>query len=169
MSQPFIGEVQMFAGNFAPRGWAFCQGQLLSIAQNTALFSLLGTTYGGDGSTTFGLPNLAGRVPVGPGNGPGLSTWRQGEVRGTETVTLTTAQMPNHAHVMRGSGGAATEGSPANHALAEGDEDNYAASATTTDMTATSEVGGGQPHNNLQPYLTVQFIIALEGVYPSRS
>jgi microcystin-dependent protein len=147
MSEPFIAEIRIFAGNFAPRGWAFCNGQLLPVAQNTALFSLIGTTYGGDGRTTTALPNLQGRAPMHPGRGPGLTSRRLGESGGSETVTLSTAQMPNHNHPLMASA------------------ENLVPMANE----ALPAAGGSQSHNNMQPYLAINFIIALTGLYPSRS
>lgn len=171
MSEPFIAEIRIFAGNFAPRGWAFCDGQLLPISQNTALFSLIGTTYGGDGRTTTALPNLQGRAPMHPGRGPGLTSRRLGENGGSETVTLTEAQMPNHTHIILGSG-PANSNTPAGagHATSTTVRQYHAATnlvdVAETTLTAT---GGSQPHNNLQPFLALTFIIALTGLYPSRS
>jgi microcystin-dependent protein len=173
MSEPFLAEIRIFAGNFAPRGWAFCNGQLLPIAQNTALFSLIGTTYGGDGRATTGLPNLQGRAPMHPGRGPGLTARRLGEKGGAETVTITEAQMPNHTHTLQASGRPATQDDPS--------EAQYLAPVTgatpynapnNLDAMASQALpntGGNQPHNNLQPFLTLNFIIALVGLYPSRS
>lgn len=165
---PLIGQIILFAGNFAPRGWAFCNGQLLSIAQNTALFSLLGTTYGGDGRTTFALPDLRGRVPMHAGNGPGLSYRNLGETGGTETNTLTVNQMPSHSHGLR----AATEGftdEPTNNFIANGGINGFAGvSDTAMSPQAVQPAGGGQPVNNVQPFTVVNYIIALTGIYPSR-
>jgi len=175
MSEPFIAEIRIFAGNFAPRGWAFCNGQLLPIAQNTALFSLIGTTYGGDGQSTTALPNLQGRAPMHPGRGPGLSDRRLGQQGGAEEVTLSEAQMPNHNHTMRASGQEGDRRTPAaDRALAEGIGGSPYQSNTTdnlVDMDARSlpTAGDGQAHNNMQPYLAMNFIIALVGLYPSRS
>lgn len=169
---PFIGEVQWFAGNFAPRGWAFCDGQLLSISQNTALFSILGTTYGGDGRTTFGLPDVRGRVLVHAGNGPGLSSRRLGEIGGTETVILTVNQMPNHTHTLRASGGPATSVTPNGNVLASpGRTRLYDSGAANANMNASAitSAGGNESHNNMQPYNTLNCIIALTGIYPSRN
>jgi microcystin-dependent protein len=170
---PFVAEIRMFGGNYAPRGWAFCNGQLLSISQNTALFSLLGTTYGGDGKTTFALPNLQGRVPLQPGQGPGLSLRDLGEVGGRETVTLTPAQIPAHTHQLYASTGAANTANPQGAMLAVTAADNpiYAAPGTGLELTMGPNAVGAndaQPHNNMQPYFTITFIIALEGVFPPR-
>lgn len=187
---PFIGEVKMFGGNFAPRGWAFCEGQLLAIAQNQALFSILGTTYGGDGRTTFGLPDLRGRAPIGPGQGPGLTARRLGQRSGTETNTLTVNQMPAHNHSTTTSlhayipvnteEGNEDEVNPAAGVLANNGQDNYASEATPNAyysaanpvaVSGTVQVlnnGGSQPFNNMQPWLGVYYIIALVGVFPSR-
>jgi microcystin-dependent protein len=170
MSEPFVAEIRIFAGNFAPRGWAFCNGQLLPISQNTALFSLIGTTYGGDGRVTTALPNLEGRAPMHPGRGPGLTAKRLGERGGVETVTVTEAQMPNHNHRLQGSleDGLATNAQ--DNWLGRG-TDMYLAPQNLGDMDANllPDAGGSQAHNNMQPFLTMNFIIALVGLYPSRS
>lgn len=172
MSEPFIAEIRIFAGNFAPRGWAFCDGQLLPIAQNTALFSLIGTTYGGDGRTTTALPNLQGRAPMHPGRGPGLTDRRLGQRGGVETVSLQESQMANHNHTAFGTTNSANQRTPANHLAATGGGrgtnfySNAASSGSFNELTST---GGGQAHNNLQPFLVMSFIIALVGLYPSRS
>lgn len=170
MSEPFIGEIRMFGGNFAPRGWELCNGQLLSIAANTALFSILGTTYGGDGRTTFGLPNLQGRVPMHWGNGPGLSMRVPGETGGAETVTLVATQIPAHSHALVAGTGTPTTADPAGAVLPTGSSRIYAPAGGAAAMAAASigNTGGSQPHTNMQPYQTVTFIIALEGIYPSR-
>jgi microcystin-dependent protein len=177
--EPFIGQIMMFGGNFAPRSWAFCDGQLLSISQNTALFSILGTTYGGDGRTTFGLPDLRGRVAVHAGNGPGLSPRRIGEKSGTESNSLNTNEMPAHTHTAAANcvGGAGNANTAAGN-LWSNDAGNqsatYSSATTTTEAMAANAVtlantGGGNPVNNLQPYQVVNYIIALQGVFPSRS
>jgi len=169
---PFIGEVQWFAGNFAPRGWAFCNGQLLPIAQYSALFSILGTTYGGDGRTTFALPDVRGRVIMHQGSGPGLSTRRLGERSGTETATLNVNQIPSHNHALRASSGAATEVSPTGNVLASpGRTRLYDSGTSNTNMNSSSiaNTGGNQSHNNMQPFNTLSCIIALQGIFPSRN
>ncbi len=170
MSEPFVGEIRMFAGNYAPRGWAFCDGQLLAVSQNDALFSLLGTVYGGDGRTTFGLPDLRGRVPIHPGTGPGLSPVRQGQKGGQEDVTLTVNQLPSHNHSYGASSGAAQNTAPSGTALASPTADIYANATSLAAMAGDMipRVGGGQSHTNLQPFLCINFIIALFGIYPSR-
>lgn len=176
MSEQYLGEIRMFAGNFAPRGWAFCQGQLLSIAQNTALFSILGTTYGGNGQTTFALPDLRGRLPMQPGQGPGLSSRTLGEQGGTETVTLLANQMPAHTHPLLASGNQGDQFSPegsVNAVLVDPNTQQpanlYAATPSTPmNPAAIGPAGGSQPHNNMSPFLCINFIIALEGIYPSR-
>ena len=175
MSEPFIAEIRIFAGNFAIRGWAFCNGQLLPISQNTALFSLVGTTYGGDGRTTFGLPNLQGRAPMHPGSGPGLTTRRLGERGGFTTATPTEAQMAAHTHdstSREASDEDADTSSPAGNYLAKTAGSSariYRDRGTQVAMADTSAVGGGQAHENRQPYLGLYFIIALTGLYPSRN
>ena len=171
MSEPFIAEIRIFAGTFAPRGWAFCSGQLLPISQNTALFALLGTMYGGDGVTTLGLPNLQGRAPMHPGQGPGLSSRQLGEFGGTSSVALTEATMPAHTHQLRGSTGDADSTHPEGHyygdtsAMFRPPNENLRPMADG----ALAEAGASQAHNNLQPYLVVNFIIALIGLFPSRA
>jgi microcystin-dependent protein len=162
----------MFAGNFAPRGWAFCDGQLLPVSQNTALFSILGTTYGGDGRTTVGLPNMQGNAPMHPGRGPGLTARRLGQRGGTQTVTLSEAQIPNHSHTLRVTAGPGNVPGPANTTLARAiGAKPYTASQSLVALSDKSLVaaGGSQPHNNMQPYQVINFIIALVGLYPSRS
>jgi microcystin-dependent protein len=168
MATPFIGQITLFAGNFAPRGWAFCDGQLLAISQNTALFSILGTTYGGDGRTTFALPDLRGRAPVhaGSSGGPGLTPRLLGEQGGEEAHTLIQSEMPAHAHGGRASTGDQTTNRPSGAYPARGGV--YASSQDTT--TGPGEPsGGGQPHGNMQPYLGLNYIIAMEGIFPSRN
>jgi microcystin-dependent protein len=176
MSSPFIGEIRMFAGNFAPRGWAMCNGQISAISQNTALFSLLGTTYGGDGRTTFALPNLQGRTPTQAGQGPGLTNRTLGETGGAEIVTLTTGGLPNHTHLAgasttTGSQVGPTDGVWAPSGASKGKKMYAAARGTGPAMSAQAltSAGAGQPHNNMPPYLAVNFIIALQGIYPSRN
>jgi microcystin-dependent protein len=169
-----IGEVRMFAGNFAPRSWAFTNGQILSIASNTALFSILGTMYGGNGQTTFGLPDLRSRFPIGVGQGPGLSTRSEGEVGGEETVTLLEREMPAHTHALQASSAAATHIRPQARVLAKVDPptgNNIYADAPNSAMAPESIglAGGSQPHDNMPPYLGINFIICLEGIYPSRN
>ncbi len=169
---PFLAQIVMFGGNFAPRGWAFCDGQLLSINANQALFSLLGTTYGGDGRTTFALPDLRGRVPMHPGNGPGLSSRRLGEKGGREYETLTVNQMPNHNHQIHAANKAGDDTNPTTaKAFATAGNDLYldAPQATVMQGDIVTNNGGNQPHNNVQPFECVNFIIALQGVFPSRS
>jgi len=168
--QPYIGEIRIFAGNFAPTGWELCRGQVLPIAQYDVLFNLIGTTYGGDGQATFALPNLASRVPIGQGQGPGLTYRNLGDMAGTETVTLTTQQLPAHSHDVQADLFPGSASSIANGMFARyrGSEfvygDNQGGSMAASAITAT---GGNQPHENLQPYLAVNYIIATQGVYPS--
>ena len=171
MSDPFIGEIRLFAGNFAPRNWAFCSGQILSIAQNTALFSLLGTTYGGNGQTTFALPDLRGRVPMGRGQGPGLSPRDLGEVAGAENVTLTSNQIPAHRHALRASTTAASVTTPGGALLGTTSVNSYDTASASVAMApgAIGITGGSQPHNNMAPTQTLNYIIALFGVFPSRA
>lgn len=192
MSDPFIGQIVMFAGNFAPRNWAFCDGQLLAISSNSALFSILGTTYGGDGRTTFALPDLRGRVSIHPGSGPGLSTYRLGERSGVENVTLNINQIPSHNHqatatatstaTMRAESRTGNSADPSGNMLASGPNNfrrNVAsedvamdAAMVTVETAVTPQIlnnGGSQSHTNVQPYLGVNYIIALFGIFPSRS
>jgi len=171
MSEPFVGEIRMFAGNFAPRGWAFADGQLLAVSQNDALFSLYGTIYGGDGRTTFGLPDLRGRIPLHQGTGPGLSSRRLGSKSGSEKETLTTNQLASHTHDLNANTAPATGSAPQGKVLADPtpariyDPVGQNASAATT---AIANTGGSRSHTNLMPTLCVNFIVALFGIYPSR-
>ena len=170
MSEPFIGEIRLFAGNFAPAGWALCSGQLLPISENEVLFQLIGTTYGGDGETTFNLPDLRGRVPIHQGQGSGLSSYQMGQIGGVETVTLAQTQMPVHSHPMVASTNAGVANSPEGRVLATPPEQarftaDTAGSALASQMVGS--VGGSQPHENLQPYLCITYIISLFGIYPS--
>lgn len=171
MSEPFVGEIRMFAGNFAPRGWAFCDGQLLAVSQNDALFSLLGTIYGGDGRTTFGLPDMRGRIPIHAGSGPGLSPRTLGAKGGAETVTLTNNQLPSHTHNWRAFSGDAQNRTPVDNASAKPTPDIYRETADnlqTMKTTMVGQTGGSQAHTNVMPFLCIHFIIALFGIYPSR-
>lgn len=171
MSEPYVGEIRMFAGNFAPRGWALCDGQLLAVSQNDALFSLLGTIYGGDGRTTFALPDMRGRIPLHQGQGPGLSQRRLGAKAGAENVTLTTNQLPSHTHDFNANTQPATTDMPSGSVIAAGgnigifrDANQDVSFASTTVLNS----GGSRSHSNLMPTLCVHFIIALFGIYPSR-
>ncbi len=172
MADPFVAEIRIFPFNFAPKGWAWCDGQLLPISQNTALFSLLGTTYGGDGKSTFALPDLQGRAPMHPGQGPGLSLHDLGETGGSETVSLLESEIPSHTHTLRGSADDGDLTIPAaGRVLAKAQGQNLyntASSLTMMAAEALAPAGGDQPHNNMQPYLTFYFCIALQGVYPPR-
>jgi microcystin-dependent protein len=189
--EPMIGEIRMFGGNFAPRSWAFCEGQLLAISQNQALFSILGTTYGGDGRTTFALPDLRGRTAISPGTGPGLSTYRLGQRGGVETVTLNTTQIPAHNHIAQatiaGNVNVASNTETANSGEAAGNvlgeaganiynnspaEPSEVLGGVSHNLSASVQVGmngGGQSHENRSPYLAVYYIIALQGIFPSRN
>jgi len=177
MADPFVAEIRIFPFNFAPTGWAFCDGQLMPLSQNTALFSLLGTTYGGDGKSNFALPNLQGNAPMHPGQGPGLSLHDLGEVGGTETVTLLESEMPVHAHAIgRALAGNGDSTTPVNNIWAQapfgrGSLAIYHEAPPTGKMNAAplGPAGGSLPHNNMQPYLTLNFCIALQGVYPPRT
>lgn len=173
MADPFVAEIRIFPFNFAPRGWAWCDGQLLPLSQNTALFSLLGTTYGGNGKSNFALPDLQGRAPMHPGQGPGLSLHDLGETGGTETVTLLESEIPHHAHAARVSDNGATQSAPSGAVLALPRRSGAMYQSTPTNLTAMAPeslapTGGDQPHNNMQPYLTAYFCIALQGVFPPR-
>lgn len=185
MSQPFVGEIRMFGGNFAPSGWMFCEGQLLPISENETLFQLIGTTYGGDGQQTFALPDLRGRGPIHFGQGPGLSAYTLAQTGGVETVTVTSNQMPAHNHVLsaadiapRCASTPGTDRSPVNKVFAVESAgvtalySNAAPDANMGGLTGTAGVanaGGSQPHNNMPPYLCVSFIISLFGIYPSQT
>ena len=190
MAEPFLGQISMVGFNFAPRGWAECAGQLLSISQNSALFALLGTTYGGDGRTTFGLPDLRGRVPINFGQGPGLSNYSLGQQGGTENTTLTVNNLPAHTHPLAEANAKAVIGCRTDAANATGPGGNYLGTTSTNTYVsgqsannnimnagtvsfaaggATNPTGGNQPVSNAQPYLCVNFIIALQGIFPSRS
>lgn len=171
MSEPFLGEIRIVGFNFAPRGWALCNGQLLAISQNSALFSLLGVTYGGNGQTTFALPDLRGRAPLHYGQGPGLSDRTPGERSGTETVSLISSQMPLHNHPVTASTESATAKSPAGAVPAFTSAPAYVPAPIDTTMAPqmVGPAGGGQPHENMQPYLVVNFVIALVGIFPSRN
>jgi microcystin-dependent protein len=164
MGTPYVGEIRMFAGNFAPAGWALCQGQILAISENDVLFTLIGTTYGGDGQTTFALPDLQSRVPVHVGPG-----FVQGQTAGVESVTLTTSQIPAHSHVPLCSSGAGTNASPQNDVWAALDSNIYSDVAPSVIMapSALGSTGGSQPHDNMVPFLVINFIISLFGVFPS--
>lgn len=174
----YLGEIRIFAGNFAPQGWLFCQGQLLAINQNNALYALLGTTYGGDGQNTFGLPDLRGRAIVGAGQGPGLSPYQIGQAAGQESVTLTTPQLPVHQHPVQGSvraiTGAAGQASPSQAYFGDKGGSTYQSGASTGALAPnavsgqTNPTGDGQPHANLQPLLATNYIIATEGIFPSQ-
>jgi microcystin-dependent protein len=172
---PFVAEIRIFPFNFAPKGWAFCDGQILPLSQNTALFSLLGTTYGGDGKSNFALPDMQGNAPMHPRQGPGLSLHDLGETGGSETVTLLESEMPAHSHNLKAASGTGTKSTPAANSLARtSGATPYIAASPAPSLTpmaaqAITPAGGDQPHNNLQPYLTLNFCIALQGVFPPRS
>jgi microcystin-dependent protein len=174
MSEPFVGEIRMFAGNFAPRGWALCDGQLLAVSQNDALFSLLGTIYGGDGRTTFGLPDLRGRIPVHAGTGPGLSQRRLGAKGGAENVTLTTNQLPPHRHNVKSLnfvGDSDGGNNPDAQSVAAGTNSRTYGEQFDAGFSINSigNTGGSRSHDNIMPSLCINYIIALVGIYPSRT
>lgn len=173
MSEPFVGEIRQFTYSFAPRGWAYCDGQLLQIASNTALFSILGTTYGGDGRSTFAVPDLKGRVPMGQGRGPGLTARRLGEKVGVTAVTLSESQIPAHTHNLTAVTDPGDTATPTNAFAAKPARKEFYAPDTnaTTSMNsgALAPTGGNQPHENRQPFLSISFCIALIGLYPSRN
>lgn len=172
MADPFVSEIRIFSFNFAPKGWAFCNGQILPISQNTALFSLLGTTYGGDGKSNFALPDLLDRAPMHPGQGPGLSLHDLGETGGSETVTLLESEIPSHNHTLSVASLNSQSTTPVNNSLGRGNplrvyKSGIPSTAMGTNSIATA--GGSQPHNNMMPYLTMNFCIALQGIFPQRS
>ena len=168
MAEPFIAEIRICGFNFAPKGWALCNGQLMPIAQNTALFSLLGTSYGGDGRVTFALPNLLDRTPIGIGQGPGLSNYEQGVAGGTTAVTLGPTEMPPHTHQLTASATTALNTTPdSTQRVAVATVKTYGAAQNLVPMQSTSQAGGS-PHDNRQPYLGLNFVIALQGIFPAR-
>jgi microcystin-dependent protein len=171
--QPFLGEIRNFGFNFPPRNWAQCAGQLLSIQQNTALFSLLGTMYGGNGTTNFALPDLRGRMPIGWGQGPGLSNYVQGEVGGTENTTLLISNLPSHNHALNAKTGGGNQGAPTGNLLAASDQRNSQYTSATADTTlaanAIGNTGSGNSFSNMQPFLTMNYCIALTGIFPARN
>ena len=173
MADPFVAEIRIFPFNFAPKGWAWCDGQLLPLSQNTALFSLLGTTYGGNGKSNFALPDLQGRAPMHPGQGPGLSLHDLGETGGSETVSLLESEIPSHAHALQASNVLGDTASPTGAFLARTSFNLYQQTTNQNLVSMAPEAlapaGGDQPHNNLQPYLTFYFNIALQGVFPPRT
>jgi len=175
MADPFVAEIRIFPFNFAPKGWAWCDGQLLPISQNTALFSLLGTTYGGNGKSNFALPDLQGRASMHPGQGPGLSLHDLGETGGSETVTLLESEIPAHSHALRANGDIGDLQAPTpSRSIARSQNANAYQSTTNQSIVSMAPeslapAGGDQPHNNLQPYLTFYFCIALQGVFPPRT
>lgn len=172
MSDPYVGEIRMFGGNFAPLGWAFCNGQILSISEYEALYSLIGTTYGGDGVQTFALPDLRGRIPIDQGQSIG-STYALGQAAGTETVTLTLQQIPAHTHLVMGSGAETETAVPSNAVFATSADTNFygptiSGKGAAFNAQTVGSSGGSQPHDNMMPFQCVTFIIALEGIYPSQ-
>jgi microcystin-dependent protein len=172
MAQPYVGEIRIFAGNFAPAGWMFCDGQLLPISENETLFQLIGTTYGGDGQSTFALPDLRSRVPIHMGTGPDGVSYQLSDMAGVEEVTLTVQQIPNHNHALLGSGDAAATQDPANAVPSTAQAQSYYnifENPANMAATAIAPAGGSQPHTNLQPYLCVNFIISLFGLFPQQN
>jgi len=169
MSDPFVGEIRMFGGNYAPRGWTFCNGALMAISQNETLFTLIGTTYGGDGQSTFGIPNLLGRIPVHQGTNAG-TPYSLGQMSGTESVTLTAGQMPVHTHPLNCGTATGTATTAAGNILAGSTLSPYTATAADSSMNnqSVSVAGGSQPHDNMMPYLCISFILSLEGIFPSQ-
>jgi microcystin-dependent protein len=170
VATPFIGEIRIFAGNFAPVGWAFCAGQTMAITENEELFTLIGTTYGGDGENTFNLPNLSGRIPLHQGRATSGDVFTIGQLAGEENVTLTQQQLPSHNHTAQASGAAATVTSPSGNVWAEWGDAPYVAGdpAVSMDPQGISAAGNTQPHDNMPPYLALSYIIALEGIFPSQ-
>lgn len=171
MGSPYIGEIRMFGGLFAPLNWAFCNGASIAISQNDALYNLIGTTYGGDGVNTFQLPDLQGRVPVHQGQGPGLSNYALGQKAGTETITLTTQQLPSHMHYAFGAAGGNATSNPSGAAWGNSGINNKSFGPTATGVMnngSLSMTGGSQPHDNLMPFLVISFIISLYGIYPTQ-
>jgi len=169
MALPYVGEIRMFAGNFAPAGWMFCDGQLLPIAENETLFQLIGTTYGGDGQSTFALPNLQSRIPIHMGTGPEGITYSLAEMSGTEQVTLTTQQIPVHSHPMQASTNTASAQTPTSNVVAKSTQVDLFINAVPNDalnFNAITPVGGSQPHENVQPFLCINYIISLFGIFP---
>ncbi|NOQ63169.1 MAG: phage tail protein [Methyloprofundus sp.] len=169
MSDSFTGEIRMFAGNFAPRGWAFCNGQLLNISQYDALFSLLGTNYGGDGRSSFGLPDMRGRIALHAGSGQGLSSVSIGHKGGQESVTLSANELSSHSHRVTATNKESNQADPTNHGLSQGEIYSNASPSTNMNAAAIANTGGNTSHNNLMPTLCIHYIISLEGVYPSRN
>jgi microcystin-dependent protein len=171
MSQPFVGEIRMCGFNFAPVGWAFCNGQLMAISQNEVLFTLIGTTYGGDGQSTFALPNLQGRIPIHQGQGSGLSPYVMGQLAGSETVTLTSQQLPIHSHSLQANDAVASQASPTGGYLAQTTVPTYIPAPAVAAMNAgaVANSGASQPHENMMPYLCVNFIISLFGIFPTQN
>jgi microcystin-dependent protein len=175
VSSPFVAEIRIFPFNFPPRGWAFCNGQILPISQNTALFSLLGTTYGGNGQSTFALPDMQGNVPMHPGQGPGLSLHDLGEIGGSQTVTLLESEIPAHSHTVKAISSVGNRSTPAANSLSRVTGSipfvpgNPLPPLVAMSSSSIASSGGDQPHNNMQPYLTLNFCIALQGVFPPRT
>ena len=170
MAQPYVGEIRMFAGNFAPAEWMFCEGQLVPISENETLFNLIGTTYGGDGQNTFGLPDLRGRAPIHQGNLAGGGSYQIGQVLGSESVTLTASQLPAHTHGLGANSGPGNGAGPSGAVWARSSAtQNYAAAgATPMNAAAVASSGGNQPHENMQPFLAINFIISLFGIFPQQ-
>jgi microcystin-dependent protein len=169
MADPFVAEIRIFPFNFAPKGWAWCDGQLLPLSQNTALFSLLGTTYGGNGKTNFALPDLQGRAPMHPGQGPGLSLHDLGETGGSETVSLLESEIPSHQHSVNVVNDSGAQPNPGQAYVARANIFNSTLNNVSMNAQDLAPAGGDQPHNNMQPYLTFYFCIALQGIYPPRT